>query len=117
MTPATARSWVLAAERVCRSTSRIRSKHRSIGAAMNVSRWIDGTVTTSPAGRRSSRTVDVRGASCPRDGLDRLLQILLSPADIAERRVQRIVAHELGQAMERHRLSHAVAEAMPKVVW
>ena len=53
----------------------------------------------------------------PRDRLDRLLEVLLGAAHITQGCVQRVMTHELSQTMQGHGLSHAVAEAVPKVVW
>ena len=52
----------------------------------------------------------------PRDRLDSLLKILLGAADIAQRGVERIVAHDLCEAMEWDDARHLIAEPMPQIV-
>jgi hypothetical protein len=73
---------------------------------------------SAPDGRQpKERGIETNGrAFLPGDGLHRLLQVLPRAGDVDPGRVQRVVAHQLGEPVQGDRLRHAVAEAVAQVV-
>ena len=52
----------------------------------------------------------------PGNGLNRLLQIVLRALNIQFGRVERVMSHDLRQAVQRDGLSHPIAKAVPQIV-
>src|SRR6266568_7644839 len=57
------------------------------------------------------------GQSDPGDLLHVLLQVLFRPSNIEHSRVERVMSHDLSQPVQGNHLGHAIAEAMPQIVW